>query len=299
MVRESISFASRGLKIRGWLYLPDNAARPVPAVVMAHGFSAVKEQYLDRYAEIFSDSGLAVIVFDNPNFGESEGLIRQEVDPDLQRHAYRDAISFAQTLPAIDGDRIGIWGTSYSGGHVLQLGAIDRRVKCVVSQVPIISGYQSSLRQTKAGRMAILEERFNADRLARFRGEPPAMIQAVEEIPRKAAAMVGESARDFFLGTRDFAPNWRNEVTLRSAEMSRENEPGSYISRISPTPLLMIVARDDDVTAADLSLEAYNRALEPKKLLLLSGDHFMPYLKHFEASSSAARDWFVTHLSGG
>lgn len=299
MTRKSIEFVSQGLMIRGWLYLPDNVVDTVPAVVMAHGFSAVKEQYLDRYADVFVESGLAVIVFDNPNFGESEGLIRQEVDPVLQRRAYRDAITYAQTLREIDSEKIGIWGSSYSGGHVIQLGAIDRRVKCVVSQVPIISGYQSSLRQIKAGRMAMLEERFTADRLARFRGEPPAMIQAVEEIPKKAAAMVGKPARDFFLGTREFAPNWINEVTLRSAEMSRENEPGSYISRISPTPLLMIVAKDDDVTAADLSLEAYNRALEPKKLLLLPGDHFMPYLKYFEESSAAARDWFIAHLSDG
>ncbi len=299
MSRELIEFASEGRTIRGWLYLPDGAQEPVPAIVMAHGFSAVKEQYLDRYADVFGASGLAVIVFDNPNFGDSDGLPRQEVDPVLQRRAYRDAITFAQTVEAIDGSRIGIWGSSYSGGHVIQLGAIDRRVKCVVSQVPIISGYQSSLRQTKAGRMAVLEERFAVDRLARFLGEPPAMIQAVEEMPKKAAAMVGQPARDFFLGTLDFAPNWKNEVTLRSAEMSRENEPGSYIARISPTPLLMIVARDDDVTAADLSLEAYNRALEPKKLVLLPGDHFMPYLKHFEKSSAEARDWFVMHLLEG
>jgi fermentation-respiration switch protein FrsA (DUF1100 family) len=299
MSRQSIAFMSQGLTLRGWLYLPVGGGAPAPAVIMAHGFSAVKEQYLDRYAEVFAASGLAVIVFDNPNFGESDGLPRQEVDPVLQRRAYRDAISFAQTEAAIDGGRIGIWGSSYSGGHVIQLAAIDRRVRCVVSQVPIISGYQSSLRQTKAGRMASLEERFNADRLARFRGVEPATIQAVEEVPRKAAAMVGEAARDFFLGTRDFAPNWLNEVTLRSAEMSRENEPGSYIGRISPTPLLMIVARDDDVTAADLSLEAYNRALEPKRLLLLPGGHFMPYIEHFEASSGAARDWFAAHLLGG
>lgn len=296
MNRQDIAFTSSGLTIRGWCYraFPEHAS--APAIVMAHGFSAVKEQYLDRYAEIFAQGGLNVIVFDNPNFGESDGEPRQEVDPVLQRRAYRDAITYAQTLPQVDADRIGLWGSSYSGGHVIQVAAVDRRVKCVVSQVPIISGFQSWLRQSRAGRMAALEKKFMADRLARFAGEPPMVIQAVEEMPKKAAAMAGDEARAFFLGTRDFAPNWRNEVTLRSAEMSRENEPGSYIGRISPTPLLMIVAKDDDLTAADLSLEAYNRALEPKRLVLLGGGHFMPYIEHFDITSRAALGWYQEHF---
>jgi hypothetical protein len=32
---------------------------------------------------------------------------------------YRDAITYAETLADLDRERIGIWGTSYSGGHVL------------------------------------------------------------------------------------------------------------------------------------------------------------------------------------
>jgi len=98
-------------------------------------------------------------------------------------------------------------------------------------------------------------------------------------------------------GTRDFAPAWRNEVTLRSAEMSREYEPGTWVARISPTPLLMIVASQDTLTPTDLALEAYNRALEPKRLIMLPGGHFDPYTgAGFEASSTVARDWFVQHL---
>ena len=54
------------------------------------------------------------------------------------------------TLPEVDADRIGVWGSSYSGGHVLVLGAIDRRVKCVVWQVPLISGYRNARRMIRA-----------------------------------------------------------------------------------------------------------------------------------------------------
>jgi cephalosporin-C deacetylase-like acetyl esterase len=108
---------------------------------MAHGFSAVKEMYLDRFAEVFAAAGLNVLVFDNRCFGASDGEPRQEIDPWAQVRDYRDAITYLHTLPEVDPGRIGIWGSSYSGGHVLVVAAIDRRVKAVVSQVPLISGH--------------------------------------------------------------------------------------------------------------------------------------------------------------
>jgi fermentation-respiration switch protein FrsA (DUF1100 family) len=90
--------------------------------------------------------------------------------------------------------------------------------------------------------------------------------------------------------------NWRNEITLRSAEMARENEPGIHMARISPTPLLMIIARNDVLTATDLCLDAYERALEPKKLVIVPGGHFDPYVEQFAITSGAARDWFRHNL---
>jgi hypothetical protein len=132
-MRAEIEFKTEdGVTLRGWHYLPDQRSGPVPTIVMAHGFSAVKEMFLDRFAEAFAASGLASLVFDNRNFGASDGEPRQEIDPWQQVRDYRDAITFAETLPETEASRIGIWGSSYSGGHVLVVGAIDRRVKCVV-----------------------------------------------------------------------------------------------------------------------------------------------------------------------
>src|ERR1041385_87773 len=71
--------------------------------------------------------GFAVVVFDNRNFGASDGQPRQEIDPWQQIRDYSDAITFARTLEQTDRERIGIWGSSYSGGHVLIVAAIDRR----------------------------------------------------------------------------------------------------------------------------------------------------------------------------
>lgn len=297
MTRSDIEFISEGATLRGWLYAPEGTCTgPRPAIVMAHGFSAVKEQYLDRYAEMFAAAGFAVLVYDHRNFGASDGTPRQEVDPALQRRGYRDAITCLCSRDDVAHERIGIWGTSYSGGHVIEVAALDRRVRCVVSQVPQISGHASALRRTRADLVPAALTRFEADRLARFRGEPPAMLPAVSADPAAACAMGGADSHKFFTDTATFAPAWRNEVTLRSAELARENEPGIHIARISPTPLLMIVADRDLLTATDLCLAAYEQALQPKQLLMIPGGHFTPYLEQFETTSQAARDWFVQHL---
>ncbi|SDR49422.1 hypothetical protein SAMN05443245_6409 [Paraburkholderia fungorum] len=298
MERQNVEFLSEGVRLRGWFYLPAQAlAGEHPAIVMAHGFSAVKEQYLDRYAEVFANAGFAVLVYDHRNFGESEGMPRQEVDPALQKRGYRDALSYVSTRPEVDASRMGIWGSSFSGGHVLEVAAIDRRVKCVVSQVPQISGYQSALRRTRADHVPALLSRFESDRARRFAGGSPAMLPATSADSAEPCAMPGADSHEFFAGTAAFSPNWRNEVTLRSAELSREHEPGVYIARISPTPLLMIVADADTLTATDLCLRAYEEALQPKQLEMIADGHFTPYVEHFDTTSRCAADWFKRHLS--
>jgi fermentation-respiration switch protein FrsA (DUF1100 family) len=90
---------------------------------------------------------------------------------------------------------------------------------------------------------------------------------------------------------------WENQVTVRSTRAARMYEPGTWISRVSPTPLLLVVADHDAITVTDLALAAYEQALEPKKLALLPGGHFDPYLSRFGKSSAAARDWFRLHLA--
>jgi fermentation-respiration switch protein FrsA (DUF1100 family) len=123
------------------------------------------------------------------------------------------------------------------------------------------------------------------------------MIPVVAQDPLAPSALPTPDSWSWFTETgRTRALAWRNEVTLRSVEMFTEYEPGSYISFISPTPLLLIVALGDHLTVADEALAAYERALEPKKLVLLSGGHFDAYVKDFEQASTPARDWFVARL---
>jgi fermentation-respiration switch protein FrsA (DUF1100 family) len=298
-MRKDIEFKTEnGVTLRGWHYVPDGRQGKAPTIVMAHGFSAVKEMYLDRFAEAFAAAGLACVVFDNRNFGASDGEPRQEIDPWQQVRDYRDAITYAETLEETDPARIGVWGSSYSGGHVLVVGAIDRRVKCVVAQVPLASGHGNARRLIRADYLAGVQGMFAEDRRARMAGKTPAMIPVVAQDPASPSALPTPDSWVWFTETgRTRAPSWKNEVTLRSVEMFTEYEPGSYVSFISPTPLLMVVALGDVLTVADQALAAYERALEPKRLVTLQGGHFDAYIKDFEASSKPTVEWFTRHLA--
>ena len=300
MARRDIEFDAEGVTLRGWFYDADGASGAAPTVVMAHGFSAVKEMYLDRFAEAFAAAGLNALVFDNRNFGASDGEPRQEIDPVQQVRDYRHAITYATTLDEVDPTRIGAWGSSYSGGHVLVLGAIDRRVKAVVAQVPLVSGSANIAELVRVDFRAGFRQMFDDDRAARYRGDPPAMVPVVAEDPLAPSALPTPDSWTWFTETgKTRAPSWRNEVTLRTVEMLGEYEPAAYIARISPTPLLMVVARQDHLTPVHLAIDAYERAREPKRLVILPGGHFDAYVDGFDEASAPAREWFVEHLGAG
>lgn len=299
-MRKDVEFKTDdGTILRGWHYTPDSGTEPWPTIIMAHGYSAVKEMYLDRFAEFFAQAGLAALVYDHRNFGASDGQPRQEINPWQQVADYRDAITFAQSLDATDSERIGVWGSSFSGGHVLMVSAIDRRVKCVVSQVPLISGHKNARRLIRADIIAGVQDMCAEDRRNRYAGGTPAMIPVVSEDPAGPAALPTADSWTWFTETaKARAPSWRNEVTLRSIELFMGYEPGAYIEFITPTPLLLLVAVGDHLAVADEALGAYERARHPKKLLILKGGHFDAYVSGFDVAGPAARDWFVEHLKG-
>jgi uncharacterized protein len=298
-VRRDISFTTDdGVCLRGWHFLPTNSSRSLPTIILAHGYSAVKEMGLDRFGEAFAAAGFGALVFDNRNFGGSDGEPRQEIDPWRQIRDYRDAITFCARLPETDPHRIGIWGSSYSGGHVLVVAAVDRRVKCVVSQAPLVSGSENVRRLVRADMIEPLRAMFAADRESRYGGASPAMIPVVST-DGPCALPTPDSFSWFTEMGNTVAPAWRNEVTLRSVEMLMEYEPAAYLPQISPTPLLMIIGKRDHLTMAELALRAYAHALEPKRLVLLDAGHFDVYGSAFDRSAGAAIEWFKQHLVDG
>ena len=296
MHRDDVEFAVEGgVTLRGWLFVPDGPP-PHPAITMAHGFAGVKEHGLDRFATAFAAAGFVVLVHDHRGFGASGGLPRFDVDPWVQIADWRRAISFLESQPVVDENRIGLWGTSYAGGHAIVLGATDRRLRAVVAQVPTISGYQQSLRRVAPDLVPALEAAFADDERRQFHGAPPATQAVVNADLSVPAAYRSPEAVAFY--TQPVPEGvWENAVTLRSTRAARMYEPGTWISRVSPTPLLMIVGLHDTITVADLALGAYEQALQPKKLLTIDGGHFEPYLTRFDEASGAAIAWFSQHLT--
>jgi uncharacterized protein len=295
--RKDVEFEVEGREhLRGWLFVPDGATGPLPAISMAHGYAGVKEHGIEPYAHAFAEAGFVVLLHDHRNFGASDGAIRHDVDPWRQIADWRRAISFLENQPEVDSSRIGVWGTSYAGGHVIVLGATDRRIRAVVSQVPTISGFEQGLRRIPPDAIPALENAFAEDERQQLRGEPPRRQLIVSADPSVPASYRSKDAIDFYL--QPIPPGiWENSVTSRSTRAARMYEPGIWVPRVSPTPLLMVVALNDTITVTDLALAAYERALEPKKLVTIQGGHFDPYLPQFPTSSAVAVAWFREHLS--
>ncbi|KAF2094345.1 alpha/beta-hydrolase [Rhizodiscina lignyota] len=301
MPRKDIEFKTHdNVTLRGWLYTPSSGSGKAPCLVMAHGFSAVKEMDLDTFAEYFTSKlNLVCLVYDNRGFGSSDvkdGHPLYEINPNEQVSDYSDAITYAQTLPEVDADKIGVWGSSYSGGHVLVVGAIDRRVKIVLSQVPLVTGLGNFSALVRSDVRPQMDQMFMDDRLARFAHKDPVRIPVVDENPQAPSALPTSDSYQFFQAWGKKSP-WKNDVTLKSMEMLRAYEPVAYIHRISPTPLLMTVERNDVLTPSQLALDAYSKALEPKQLQILPGGHFDAYSgPTFESNAGTQAEFLKKHL---
>lgn len=304
MPRTDIEFKTTdGVTLRGWFYRPAAAAGtgPLPCIVLVHGFSAIKEMDLDAFADRFSSTlPVNCLVYDNRGYGASDtgpGQPLREILPDQQVSDMADAITYAQSRTAdVEAARIAIWGSSYSGGHVLRLAAIDKRVKAVLSQVACVDGYANFQRLVRPDFTAGMDAAFTADRIARAAGTEAARVPVVHEDPLKASALPTPDSYVFFTGWAKNA-GWLNDCTLRSVEAFRAYNAAADIHRISPTPLLMTVAANDVLTPTDLALEAYSRAREPKALHILPGGHFDAYVgPNFERNVSRQIAFLKEHF---
>jgi fermentation-respiration switch protein FrsA (DUF1100 family) len=298
MERRNVEFMSDGSLCRAWLYTPDGiAGKRSAGIVMAHGFSGVKEMDLPRFAERFAAAGFTTLVFDYRTFGESEGEPRGQLFPQLQIEDYRNAITFLSLQPEVDPERIGVWGTSFSGGHVLHLGAFDRRLRAVVSQVPAVSVFANAQRIHHPEQLAHLQDMIAQDRVERYRTGKVGRMPVVAP-PGEPCMLPARSEYERLTRQSREAPSWRNFLTTESLEKILEYSPGATIRWIAPTPLLLIVAGLDMLTPADLTLDVYREAGEPKSLLWLRCKHHDVYdiPMYFDQACGAAVQWFTEHI---
>ncbi len=288
--RSDIEFESAGTRCRGWLYRPDRTGEAaVPCVVMAHGFGATKEGKLADFAERFVDAGMAVVVFDYRHFGGSDGEPRELLDIKLQHQDWQAAVAFARGLEGVDPERIALWGSSFSGGHVIWVAARDSRIAAVVAQIPHTSGPAGVL---ATGPKRILYFTYAAlrDQVGRLFGREPFYLPVIGP-PGAMAALTTDKAEDLY---RDMYPEgW--QISNRAAA-----RVGLWIGNYSPLrdaakvscPLLVVLGEEDTITPPAPARKVVERA--PKaELLTYRGGHFDAYFgETFEQIVAAETAFF-------
>jgi uncharacterized protein len=263
--------------------------------VMCHGFGGVHAQ-IDHYASHFAAAGFSVLNYDHRGFGESDGMPRQEVNPYVQTSDWRDAISYAQTQPEFDAAfGFGVWGSSFAGGLSMVVAANDGRVRCLVAQIPNVSGHRNVRLLYTAEQLAQIRTRVAADRSARLTGAAPGVLPLFPNEPGELAAFMLDIPSGIVERAAE-APSWKNEVTLRSLEHLEEFEPAGWAPYVSPKPLLMIIAEHDMCTFTEIQRAVFVALPQPKSLVSFPGGHFEAYSRFFNETANPALDWFDKHL---
>jgi uncharacterized protein len=300
--RLDVEFKSEGATVRAWFYKADGDG-PRPAVVLAGGWCYVREIVMPTYAQAFAQAGVTAMIFDYRNLGVSDGDNRQHLDPWAQIRDYQNAISFLERREEVDPHRIGVWGISYSGGHALILAAIDPRVKSIVSQIPVIDGYENMRRAHGTMEYRRLWDLILADRKLRYErpGERLYLPHATEKSEAEVSAWpFPETVRTFAAIKNSEAPLYQNKSTVESVDLLMTYDVGPFVKRIYNTPTFMIVAEGDDLTLWDLEIGAFNAIPSARKKL-----HVLPHTTHMtlysdqskvKTAAKLATDWFSETL---
>lgn len=301
MNRTDIEFQSQGTLCRAWHYPPacDDFSGPngAPCVVMAHGFGGTRDAGLEPYAEVFAEAGLNVLLFDYRHFGASDGEPRQLLSVSRQLEDWAAAIGCARSLDGADGQRTALWGSSFSGGHVVVAAARDGNIDAVTAQGPMMDGFAALaniigyagigqvLRMTWAGIRDVAHAAL---------GREPYRIPIVTE-PGGFAAM---SAHDAASGYGRIAPEtWRNEFCARAGLTLGAYRPIRYVPKLN-CPTLIQVCDRDSVAPAD----AASKAGELNDLVEVAHydiGHFDVYVgEGFKRSSGDQLAFYRKHLMG-
>lgn len=293
--RSELGFESGGERCAAWLWSPGSEG-PHPCVVLAHGFSGVREQRLDTYAERFAQAGMATIAFDYRHFGASAGEPRQLVDIRAQLADWRAAVRFARGLEGVDPDRVALWGSSFSGGHVVAVAARDDRVAAVVSQAPFTDGL-TALRAGGPAAAARLTVAGLQDGLRVLTRREPLYVPAVGP-PGSLAVMTSPEAEPGFRSLDPPGSTWQNRVAARVALTVGAYRPYARFARLR-CPVLVAVADHDTVTPAAPAIRAAERSPNAELIRYPIG-HFAIYVDpHFERTVADQTEFLARNLIGG
>ncbi|MCW2757526.1 MAG: hypothetical protein JWO46_1272 [Nocardioidaceae bacterium] len=232
-----------------------------PCVVMAHGYGCTRDSGLMPFAERFAAAGCDVLLFDYRGFGTSGGQPRQLVSHRRQRRDYHAAVADARSRSGVDPDRIVLWGTSYSGGHVVAVAAEDHRVAALIAQGAAVDGLAILTKSEKADpdappdkgrRMLAAALRDLARSVVR---RPPVLVDSVGAPGDFALLTDADSVEDYLAM---MGPTWRKEVCARSLLSLPFNRPITRAGRIT-CPAYFVIAERDTIAPANAVRETARR----------------------------------------
>lgn len=292
-LRREVAFLSGGVTCRAWAYVPGGSVRPrAPCIVMAHGLSGTRDASLEPYAERFAAAGFYVVLFDYRYLGDSDGEPRQLISIPRQLEDWKSAIAFARAMPGVDPERVGLWGCSLSGGHVILTAARDKRIAAVSAQCPMLDGHASARKVRKQvgfGRIGRLAAASLLDTARAAFGLSPYYIPLVAP-PGELAAMPTSDAYDGLMAI--VPPGWRNEVAARLFLRLPFYRPIRYAREVE-CPTLLIACAHDTVVTTEAAAEAADRMGDKARLVTLPIGHFAIYRgEWFERSSSEQLAFF-------
>ena len=295
-MKERISYYSDGLKLSGILSKPDNSQeKRLPGVVLVPGFMSTADAFFPGFADEFTAAGFVALTMDFRGFGESEG-VRGEVIPYLQIYDASNAISYLQSRPEVNPDKIAILGVSLGGGEVAYIAARDRRVKAVASMVLVGDGVRRMRRFRTEEQWQTLMQKVQEDRINRavtgkskdFHGFLKEGTDSVLIMPPDLTSSLKEAEQ--------VEDEKGNSTTLATVDGWLGYKPEEIIDKVSPTPILFVQAEKDELEADDADI-LYRKAKEPKKLFTLKdGVHFDVYGKRTNEAMKPVLEWFNQYL---
>ena len=294
MRTEKISFYSEGNKLNGDIYLPDDdKGKPYPGIVQGPGFLGLRDA--KHYALMFEKlcaAGYACLCFDYRGWGDSEGKQRQWVMPMWQVEDIRNAISYMQTRADIDPNRIATYGSGGTGGgNAVYVAAVDQRVKCAVCYLGISNGRDWLHCMRREYEWVDYLKRIDEDRKKRALTGAGEIVSAREEI------MVATPERKTTTIKKEVADKIPDRMPLQCAEAIIEYSPEDVVHKIAPRGVLFVAVENDAVTPEQQSITLYEKAGEPKKLVIFrQTTHYGIYNDYFNEVAANVVDWYNRHL---
>ena len=288
-----ITFYSDGFKLVGDLYATDDLrpGEPRAGIVLCHGYTGVKDLYLPDNARVLVEAGYVVLAFDYKGWGESEGP-RTRLAPYSRVADVQAALTFLGARAEVDETRLGVYGTSYGGATVVWTGAVDRRVQCIVSVVGVGHGERWMRSVRRPDEWFDLLDRSAADRVKRV------MEGKSELVDRSEILLPDRQSAEIAVAARRNVPSALNTLPLEYVDETLGFHPEWVVDRIAPRPILFITTDNDRLVPPEESRTLYDKAGEPKKLVVLEGyGHYEVYAE--PAFSEVMREtlaWFREHL---